>query len=162
VSPACHGVPTPKAKLKNSILGSEFVLINTNTKALLANIVEDVIKKLTFFRDELPRLACHVEPHQGDGGEDSQALIDRAVELDVVIPLMGKSCALTIKKGKGASRAEVYSAEKGNPIGSVGLGCLQRIIRAGQNQAKTSSPCRQDGSLNCFLELLPVVIHQNS
>lgn len=148
--------------LKGPILGNEFVLINTNTKALLANVLEDVIKKPDFFRDELPRLACHSEPQQGEGGEESQALIDRAVELHVVIPLMGGSCALVVKKNKAASRAEVYSAEKGSAIGSVGLGCLQRLIRAGRNRVNTSSPRRPNDTLSCFLELLPVVINQDS
>jgi hypothetical protein len=147
--------------LKGPILGSEFVLLNTSTKALLANIPEDTIKKPAFFRDELPRLACQPGSRQGEARDESHALIDQAVELEVVIPLMGGSCALVIKKKKAASRAEVYSAETGKPIGSVGLGCLQRMIRAGLNQTK-ASPDRLDGNLSCFLDLLPVVIRQNS
>jgi len=148
--------------LKGSIHGREFALINTNTKALLANVSEDVIKKPDFFRDELPRLACQTEPHQAEGGEESRALIDQEIELHVVIPLREGSCALELKKNKAARRAEVYSAEDGRHIGYVGLGCLQRIIRAGQNQANTVSPGRPNDCLSCFLEFLPVVIHPNS
>jgi hypothetical protein len=148
--------------LKGPIVSGEFVLLNTSTKALLANVPEEAIKKPDFFRDELPRLACQPEPDPGQGRDESHALIDQAVELQVVIPLIGGSCAFVVKKNKAASRAEVCSAETGNPIGSVGLGCLQRIIRAGLNQANTSSPRRPDGNSSCFLELLPIVIRQNS
>lgn len=144
--------------LKGSILGSEFVLLNTNTKSLLANVPEDVIKKPDFFRDELPRLACQPGLHQGERVEESRVLIDRAIELRVVIPLMAGSHSLVIKKSKAATQAEVCSAETGSPIGAVGLGCLQRLIRAGLNRTETSSPRRADGNLSCLLELLPVII----
>lgn len=144
--------------LKGSILGSEFVLLNSSTKYLLANVPEEVVKKPNFFRDELPRLACQAEPQQGEGTEESRALIDQAVELHVVIPLNGGSNALVIKKSKATNHAAVYSAETGNIIGKVGLGCLQRITRAGLNRMKPSSPPSADGHMSCFLELLPVVI----
>jgi hypothetical protein len=148
--------------LKGSILGNEFVLLNTNTGSLLGSVPEDLIKKPDFFRDELPRLACQPEPHPGEGAGESYALLDQAIELHVVIPLVGGSCALVIKKNKAASRAEVCSADTGTLIGSVGLGCLQRIMRAGINQLKNSSPHCPDGNLSCFLDLLPVIIQQSS
>jgi hypothetical protein len=144
--------------LKGSIRGSEFALLNTSTKSLLANVLEDDVKKPNFFRDELPRLACQAGPQQGEGGEETRALIDQAIELNVVIPLSGGSYGLVIKKNKATNHAEVCSAETGNTLGVVGLGCLRRLIRAGVNRMKTSSPCCANGNLSCFLELLPVII----
>jgi hypothetical protein len=148
--------------LKGSILGNEFVLINTSTKSLLANVLEDVIKQPDFFRDELPRLACQPEPRQAEGPEEPYSLVDQAIELRVVIPLKDGPCELLVKKSKAAQRAQVCSGEKRSPIGSVGLGCLQRLIRAALNQANTPSPRLGDGNMNCFLQLLPVILQQKS
>jgi len=144
--------------LKGSVLGTEFVLLNTSTGSLLANIVEDVIREPTFFRDELPRLAYQVETQQGEATEESRTLVDQALELQVVIPMEGKSSSLTIKKRKAANHAEVYSAETGDLIGNVTLGCLQRMIRAALSQLKASPPSRVSGHMSCFLEILNVVI----
>jgi hypothetical protein len=144
--------------LKGSIRGSEFAILNTTTKALLASVPEEVVRKPNFFRDELPRLACQTGPQQREGAGESHPLIDQAIELHVVIPLRAGSYALVIKKSKAANQAEVCSAETGNSLGTVGLGCLQRLIQAGLNRMKTSSPSCTDGNLSCFLELLPVII----
>jgi hypothetical protein len=144
--------------LKGSIRGSEFALLNTSTKSLLAKVLEDVVKKPNFFRDELPRLACQTGPQQRDGAGESHSLINQAIELHVVIPLSGGSYALVIKKSKGANQSEVYSAETGSALGVVGLGCLERLVRAAVNRMKISSPCCAGGNLSCFLELLPVIL----
>jgi hypothetical protein len=147
--------------LKGPIVGNEFEVLNTNSQSLLAHASEDDVKKPNFFRDDLPRLGCQPGPQQGHGFEESQALIDQVIELHVVIPIVGVSHAFVIKKDKSANQAEVYSAETGNSIGKLGLGCLRRLIRAGLNRMKTASPHRTDGNLNCFLDLLPVIIKGN-
>jgi len=112
--------------------------------------------------DELPRLACQPEPRPAEGPEEPYALVDQALELRVVIPFKDGPCELLVKKSNAAQRAQVCSGETGSPIGSVGLGCLQRLIRATQNQANASSPPRGDCNMNCFLQLLPVILQQKS
>jgi hypothetical protein len=144
--------------LKGSIRGSEFALLNTSTKAVLANVVEDPVKKPNFFRDELPRLACQGGYPLRESLEETNPLIDQAIELRGVIPLSGGSYPLVIKKSKATNQAEVYSAKTGNTLGAVGLGCLRRLIQAGVNRMKTPSPSCANGNLSCFLELLPVII----
>ena len=89
-------------------------------------------------------------------------MVDQALELRVVIPFKDGPCELLVKKSKAAQRAQVCSGETRSPIGSVGLGCLQRLIRATLNQANASSPPRGDGNMNCFLQLLPVILQQKS
>jgi hypothetical protein len=147
--------------LKGPIAGNEFEVLNTNSQPLLALASEDDIKKPNFFRDELPRLACQPGPQQGGVFEDSQALIDQAIELHLVIPTKDVSHAFVVKKGESANQAEVHSAETGNVVGKLGLGCLRRLIRAGLNRMKTSSPCRTDGHLSCFLDLLPIILQES-
>ncbi|MGD1158563.1 MAG: hypothetical protein ABSA41_22440 [Terriglobia bacterium] len=108
--------------------------------------------------DEFPRLACPPGPQQGGVFENPQALMGQGIELHLVIPTKDVSHAFAVKKGKSANPAEVYSAETGNVVGTLGLGCLRRLIRAGLNRMKTSSPCRPDGHLSCSLDLLPIIL----
>ena len=111
--------------------------------------------------DEFPRLACPPGPQQGGVFENPQALMGQGIELHLVIPTKDVSHAFAVKKGKSANPAEVYSAETGNVVGTLGLGCLRRLIRAGLNRMKTSSPCRTDGHLSCFLDLLPIILQES-
>lgn len=144
--------------LTGSVLGSEFVLLNSTTGLLLANVTEDAIKASNFFRDELPRLACQPAPRQGEEKEEAHALVDQALELQVSIPINGRSSLLMIKKKKAAEHAGVYSAETGTAIGRVGLGCLQRLIRAAMNQVNGQAPLSAGTNLSCFMEILSVTI----
>ena len=144
--------------LQGSILGGDFLLLNTNTKSLLATIAEELLQKPNFFREELPRLAGQVGSQQVQGVEESSSLVDQAIELRVVIPLKTGPHGLVVKKSKAANQAEVFSVETGKPIGAVGLGCLRRLIQAGSSRMKTSSFLNGASTLSCFLELLPIII----